>query len=352
MAKKLSPLPRRRRSSAPLQDLPGLFDNIDIDMTRDDIAGDIIRQNQHVAQAPESQSLEIDPEKLVRKSALRFISFGSGSSGNCAYIGIDRGARSTGLLIDAGVDPKLVYETLKDNKIDIDSIAGILLTHDHGDHVKYAYTILRAHRKMVLYATMRTMNGLLRRHNISRRIKDYHKAIYKEFPFEAGGFTVTAFETSHDGTDNAGFAISTPDKEHNFVVVTDTGFITDRADYYIKQANYIMLESNYDLDMLRRGPYPEYLKARITSERGHLDNAAAADYIRENYHAGLSHIFLCHLSEDNNRPELALETMRTALEARNLRIGDPANPLTAADVDIALATLPRFEASPLYILRH
>lgn len=350
MAKKLSPLPRRRRPSAPLQDLPSLFDNIDIDMTRNDIAGDIIRQNQHTAQAPGNQTLEIDPEKLVRKSALRFMSFGSGSSGNCAYIGIDRGPHSSGLLIDAGVDPKIVYDALRDNKIDIDSIAGILLTHDHGDHVKYAYTILRAHKKMVLYATMRTMNGLLRRHNISRRIKDYHKAIYKEFPFEAAGLTVTAFDTSHDGTDNAGFAISTPDGEHNFVAVTDTGYITERADYYIQRANYLMLESNYDLDMLRHGTYAEYLKARIISERGHLDNAAAADYIRTKYHDGLSHIFLCHLSEDNNRPELAVETMRNALATRNLRIGDPANPL--ADVDVALAALPRFETSPLYILRH
>ncbi len=352
MAKKITPTPRRRRSTAPLQDLPSLFDTLDIDMTRDDIAGDVLRRHRHVAQNTENQALEIDTTKLTRPSALRFISFGSGSSGNCAYIGIDRGQNSTGLLIDAGVDPEKVYKALRDNKIDIKSIAGILLTHDHSDHVKYAYTLLRANRHLALYATMRTMNGLLRRHSISRRIKDYHKAIYKEFTFEAGGFNVTAFETSHDGTDNCGYAISTPDEAHRFVVLTDTGYITDRADFYIGQANYLMLESNYDLGMLRRGTYPEYLKARIIGERGHLDNAVSAEYIRTKYHPGLSHIFLCHLSEDNNTPEVAIETMAKAITDRGLRVGDPANPLVAADTDVALAALPRFDASPLYILRH
>lgn len=346
--------PRRRRNSAPLYDMPGLFDNIDVDITRHDIAGDIIANHEkHISRAAEKQNLEIDPDTLSRPTALRFISFGSGSSGNCAFVGCeDAEGKVCGLLIDAGVEPDTVYKGLKDNKIDIRNITGILLTHDHGDHVKYAYTILRANRHMVLYTTMRTMSGILRRHNISRRIKDYHKIIYKEFEFQAGVFNVTAFETSHDGTENVGFAINTPDGEHRFVVTTDTGFITDRADYYMRTANYMMLESNYDLRMLMHGPYPEYLKARIVGQRGHLDNTEAAAYVAKAYHPGLRYVFLCHLSEENNTPAIALATMTDALVAAGLKVGDPGNPLLAADINIAVGILPRHGTSQQYILRH
>lgn len=307
----------------------------------------------HVSPSADRQNLSIDTTKLSRRSSLRFISFGSGSSGNCSYLGYDLGeGKSRGVLIDAGIEPDTVYASLRDNKIDLNTISGILLTHDHGDHVKYAYNILRANRHMVIYTTMRTMNGLLRRHNISRRIKDYHKIIYIEHPFTAGGMTITAFKTSHDGTENVGFAIETDDNEHNFVIATDTGVITPEADRYLRQANYIVIESNYDASMLRNGPYPEYLKARIQSERGHLDNREAARYIREIVRPQLSHIFLCHLSNENNTPELALENMRNALLEKGLRIGDPANPLMSADTDIALTVLPRREVTPQFILRH
>ncbi len=355
MAKKSSTSPsRRKRSTSPLNQLPGLFDNLDIDIAADDIAGKVIAEHErHVSPAAGNQDFAIDVRKLQRPSSLRFISFGSGSSGNCSYLGIDAGeGKSTGVLIDAGVEPDTVYQALRDNKIDIRSISGILLTHDHGDHVKYAYTLLRANKHLVLYTTMRTMSGILRRHNISRRIKDYHKIIYKEFEFDAGGFKVTAFETSHDGTENVGYAINTPDGSHHFVIATDTGKITDRADFYLRQANYIVIESNYDLRMLMTGRYPEYLKARIVGERGHLDNTVAAEYIKSIVSPTLSHVFLCHLSEENNTPETALDCMRKALTEKGLRIGNPANPLMAADTDIALTALPRTGISPQFLLRH
>lgn len=356
MAKKSnSATPRRKRSSTPLYDFPGLFDYMDIDLG----AGDVNESRepeipeQHVSQAAEKQNLTIDKSKLARMSSLRFISFGSGSSGNCSYIGYDAGeGRSTGVLIDAGINPDIVYQGLKDNKIDINSISGILLTHDHGDHVSYVYKMLRANKHMVVYTTMRTMKGLLRRHSISNRIKDYHKIIYIEHPFDAGKLNITAFRTSHDGTENVGYVIKSKDGGHTFVIATDTGIVTPEADRYLRDANYIVIESNYDLAMLQRGPYPEYLKARIIGERGHLENRQAADYIKSIVHPALSHIFLCHLSEENNTPEIALETMRSALLEKGLTIGDPANPLMTADTDIALTVLPRHEVSPQFILRH
>ena len=346
--------PRRKRSTSPLNDLPGLFDHLDIDISRPEIAGDIIEKHErHVSQVADQQNLGIEALRLQRPSSLRYISFGSGSSGNCSYIGIDMGeGKNKGILIDAGVEPKTVYEALRDNRIDIRNIVGILLTHDHGDHVKFAYNIVRTHKHMSVFTTMRTMSGILRRHNISSRIKDYQKIIYVEHPFEAGGFQITAFRTSHDGTENVGFSLVSNDSQHRFVIATDTGVVTPEADNYLRKANYVVIESNYDHSMLMSGPYPEFLKARIVSDRGHLDNRVTADYLKKIVNPSMSHIFLCHLSEENNTPQIALETTRNALLSLGLKIGDPANPLMTADTDIALAVLPRRDVTPQFILRH
>lgn len=347
---------RRKRSTSPINDLPGLFDYLDIDLSETGTTTSPVNTTpgeRHVARTADRQSLEIDTDKIRRPSAMRYISFGSGSSGNCAYIGYDSGeGRSTGVLIDAGVEPDIVYEALRDNKIDIRNISGILLTHDHGDHVKFVYTLLRANKHMVVYTTMRTMTGLLRRHNISSRIKDYQRIIYIEHPFEAAKFNITAFRTSHDGTENVGYSIETRDGQHRFVIATDTGIVTPEADNYLKKANYIVIESNYDHRMLMNGPYPEFLKARIVGDRGHLDNRITAQYLKSIVNPGLSHIFLCHLSEENNTPEIALEQTRSALKSLGLKIGDPANPLMTSDTDIALAVLPRRKVTTQFILRH
>lgn len=327
-----------RRLSRQLDDLPGLFD--DIDISRPDIAGDIIIRATTPQKQPEPEIPEIDVEQLEPRKALRFISFGSGSSGNCAYIGNDRG----GVLIDAGIEGKFVTEQLLHNGIDTSEVKGILLTHDHGDHIKYAYSILRYNRHMRLFCTPKTLNGLLRRHNISRRIKDYHAPIFKEFPFEIGDLTITAFEVSHDGTDNVGYSIEGDGVK--IAVVTDTGYITERADFYMRQANAVMLEANYDAEMLRNGTYTEHLKARIASQIGHLDNSVTAAYLASIASPALSHVFLCHLSHDNNCPEFALSTVQAALEAAGVKISD--HPLSPG---LQLSVLPRFAASPLYIIK-
>lgn len=327
---------RTRRLSRQLDDLPGLFDFVDID--RPDIAGDLI--DNALRQTDSDSDIPEIVDAITPQQTLKFISFGSGSSGNCAYIGTEQG----GLLIDAGVDNTFVTDQLLHNGIDIEQIHGIILTHDHSDHVKFAYSLLRRNRHMLLYCTPKTLNGLLRRHNISRRIKDYHHAIYKEFPFEVAGMTITPFEVSHDGTDNVGFAIDAA--QLRFVVATDTGYVTERADFYMRQADALMIESNYDKEMLRNGTYPEYLKARIASESGHLDNADTASYLASIASDRLRNIFLCHLSHDNNCPEIALATVTEALKAAGATISD--DPRTYA---LRLHALPRFAPSPLFILR-
>ncbi len=319
----MSMMSRRRRKNREiyLDEHPGLFDSLGVDET----------------------PLTAPVETEGRPERLAFISFGSGSSGNCAYIGTSSG----GVLIDAGVDSKYVFEQLARNAVDPATIAGIILTHDHGDHVKYAYAILRYNKHMKLFATPRTLEGILRRHCISRRIADYHKPIYKEFTFKAGGLDITPFETSHDGTDNVGYYICGAGT--SFVVNTDTGTITSRADYYIRRCRHLMIEANYDADMLRRGPYTERLKARIASATGHLDNADTARYVAAVAKSGsLRRLFLCHLSDENNTPATALAAVRDALLEASVKI--TTDTVAADDERLALRVLPRREASPLTVL--
>ncbi len=289
-----------------------------------------------------SQRLNADDEL---GKGLAFISFGSGSSGNCAYIG----TAQSGVLIDAGVDPQGVFDELRRNGIARDAVKGVVLTHDHQDHVRYVYKIVRDYNKQArVYCTMRLMNGMLRRHNISRRVKDYQVPIWLETPFKLCGMEFTAFETSHDGTDNMGFSI-TMGSQH-FVVATDMGVITPRAEHYMQQAHYLMIECNYDQHMLDTGLYPEFLKARVRGPKGHLDNEVAAQFVEQHYHDKLKWIFLCHLSNDNNTPQLALTTMRKALEHRGLTVGDASNAPDQRTRDVQLYALPRYEASPFFIL--
>lgn len=327
--------------------MPGLFDSVDIDFYPDREIEDIeaLSRSAVIRKAISSEVGQLNVHDTSRYF-LRFVSFGSGSSGNCSFIG----TLDCGLLIDAGVDADTVDKGLESNGIDVRNVAGILLTHDHGDHIRCAYTLLRRHPHMKLFATLRTVNGVLRRHNISRRLRDYHISIFKEFAFTAGPLTITPFETSHDGSDNMGFAI-----EHSgryFVIVTDTGYITPRADYYIRKANHLIIETNYDRDMLARCNRPEYLKARIASDHGHMDNRDTASYLAKIWTDKLTDIFLCHLSEDTNTPELALGTVRQALQAIGITVGDASGSIEARNAHVQLSALPRFALSPLYIFRN
>lgn len=275
---------------------------------------------------------------------VQFVSFGSGSSGNCSFIGTFAG----GVLIDAGVDPDKVFADLASKGITPDKIAAIVLTHDHADHVRYAYRIVRKNKHIRIYATPKLMNGLLRHHRISNRIKDYHQPLFKEIPIKIGGTTFTAFETSHDASDNMGFMVEVEGKR--FVVCTDTGVVTERARHYIAQAQYLMIESNYDREMLDSGRYPEYLKSRVRGPHGHLDNRETARVVCELYHPELDFVFLCHLSNDNNTPEIAIGEMRRALEEHGLTVGDATNAPDQRDRDVQVYALPRYDTSLWFVL--
>ena len=228
---------------------------------------------------PVYTDLDITPEEIAASAAasaerLYYISLGSGSSGNSCYIGTDR----EGIVVDAGVRTDKIEEMLEINGIPMSRIKALLLTHDHSDHVRYSYNLLRNNRHVSLYCTPRVLNGLLRRHSISRRIKEYHTPVFKEIPFRIGEFDITAFDVPHDGSDNMGFSIEYHGRR--FVLATDLGAVTERARHYMSRANYLVIEANYDSDMLSAGPYPEFLKARIRTTNGHLDNKDTALFLQ------------------------------------------------------------------------
>ncbi len=276
---------------------------------------------------------------------LYFMSLGSGSSGNCCYIGTKRG----GILVDAGVKTEDMVSMLASNGVSMNSVKALLLTHDHSDHVKYAYNIMRNYKHIRLFCTNRVLGGMLRRHSISKRIKDYHHAIFKEIPFKVLDFEITAFEVPHDGTDNMGFSIEFADKK--FVLATDLGAVADRARYYMSRANYLVIEANYDLQMLRFGRYPEYLKARIQTANGHMDNEDTGKFLKEIVNPELRYVFLCHLSQDNNTPNKALKAVRDSLESAGLTVGNAAETILDRKADIQLMALPRFEPSRWFVFR-
>ena len=276
---------------------------------------------------------------------LYYISLASGSSGNSCYIG----SRAGGVIVDAGIRADEIADKLDAAGISMRHVKGLLLTHDHSDHVKYSYNLLRTYRHLSLYCTPRVINGLLRRHSISRRIKEYHTPIFKEIPFRVGDFEITAFEVPHDGSDNMGFSIDFGDR--HFVLATDLGEVSDRARFYMSRANYLVIEANYDSEMLRLGRYPEYLKARIRTGNGHLDNVQTAEFLSEIINPELKYIFLCHLSKDNNTPALALSTVADALRAKGITVGRAEETLSDRKADVQLMALPRFDATRKFTFR-
>ena len=344
---------RSRRTSRIPDSHPGLFDSIETAGEADDfgisdiVADTVQRLREKAAEARDLADDDLslaaaDDEAAQRSERLMFVSFGSGSSGNCAFIG----TRSGGVLIDAGVDAPTVMRRLQENGIDFDrQVLGIIVTHDHSDHVRAAYPLLRRHLEKRLWATPKTLTGILRRHNISRRIKDYHQPIYKEFEFNVGPLAITPFETSHDGTDNVGFSIRCAGE--TFVVATDMGYATERALHYMSRASVLMVESNYDAEMLANGPYPQYLQARIRGERGHMDNTATAAHLARIWAPGMHHVMLCHLSHDNNTPELALSSVAEGLMQAGAILA-PAHAVRTPG-HVHLYALPRFDASPLFV---
>lgn len=233
-------------------------------------------------------------------------SFGSGSSGNSYYIG----NADTAILVDAGINGRNIVRNLEDIGKNIRQISGILVTHDHIDHIK-GLPDLSQRFGIKIYTTSKTWGAILQ----NRFTKHVRLSCFNEITslkeFVIGTLNITAFPVEHDAADPHGFHIESKGKKLS--LATDLGCINNESLPYLSQSHVLILESNYDETMLAAGPYPPYLKARIAGNIGHLSNQQAADFLVEQLGNGLKHVFLAHLSEHNNTPEKAIQTLEKTL---------------------------------------
>ena len=245
---------------------------------------------------------------------VKFISLASGSSGNCYYIGTEK----YGILIDAGIAVRTIKKSLKEVGIGMETLRAVFVTHDHADHIK-AVGGLGEKLHIPVYTTARIHEGINKSYCMTEKLSTCVHYLHKGETMELEDFTITAFEVPHDGTDNVGYCMNIDGKIFSFL--TDLGHITPTAAEYICKAHYLVLEANYDEEMLKMGPYPQYLKERIAGPNGHMSNRETADFLAENINESLKYIWLCHLSIDNNHPELAYKTVELSLRNKGIIVG-------------------------------
>lgn len=234
---------------------------------------------------------------------MRFISFASGSTGNCGLVSDG----STHILVDAGISMRRITNCLARLGLKESDVAGVLITHEHRDHTAALATMMKK-GTMQVYAPRTVANHL--RWTVSGM--DEHLTIIPvNEPFFLGGISVTAFHTSHDTDESVGYRFS---GSAELGYCTDTGCVTDDMMGCLLGVDAAVIEANHDEMLLRYGPYPYVLKRRVLSEHGHLSNDASALLAEKLCAAGTTKLILAHLSRENNRPELALQTVGMHLD--------------------------------------
>lgn len=267
------------------------------------------------------------------QSGLIFRCFASGSSGNCYYLG----TRQRGILIDAGISARQIQKCLREMGLDFQNIMGVLVTHDHADHIRAVGTLgERVH--LPIYTTALIHEGIDRNYGVREKLRTSRRYFEKGQEWELFGMKINTFGIEHDSTDCLGYSIDYLGQR--FVIITDCGSVNPEMEAYVRTANHLVIEANHDEHMLLNGPYPTYLKERILSPRGHQSNATCGEVLERNYHKGLRNIWLCHLSLENNDPQAAFNTVKSYLEKIDVLPGR----------DIFLRPLERTVAGPVYQL--
>lgn len=266
---------------------------------------------------------------------LNFISFGSGSCGNCYYIYTE----TYGILIDIGIGIRKLKKYFHDYGLNVKDVRYVLITHDHADHVKAVGSFSNSFGVPV-FTTNEVHEGISRNYCVRKKIApDNIRIIEKGKDIVLGDFTISVFHVPHDSRDNIGFKIRYDNVV--FCLMTDIGHVTSEMAEAINDADYLVIEANHDEEMLRIGPYPEYLKKRVSCGNGHLSNRLCAQAIAENAADRLNHVWLCHLSQENNHPELARKTVEQWL-------ADSENPVLS---QLKIDVLKRSSPSGAYILK-
>ena len=248
-------------------------------------------------------------------------SLNSGSNGNCYYIGNEDEA----ILIDAGISCRETEKRMKRLGLSMQKVKAIFVSHEHSDHIRGIAGICKKW-KLPVYITPWTLQGA----KLSSTYEGYETFQAYE-PVTIGDFSITAFPKYHDASDPHSFVVSSG--ELTIGVFTDIGAPCEHVIQHFSLCHAIFLEANYDEEMLANGRYPYFLKQRISGGKGHLSNQQALQLFLSCRAPFLSHVFLSHLSKDNNCPELA-----HGLFSEH-----------AGDTEIVVAS--RFEETPLYTIR-
>ncbi|GBE00865.1 putative metallo-hydrolase YycJ [bacterium BMS3Abin08] len=229
------------------------------------------------------------------------ISLQSGSSGNCIYV------ESCGvkLLFDAGISGIQAERRLAAHGRDIREVDAVVISHDHIDHICCAGVYQRKYG-LPLYVTPKTLMAASERHRLGRLNDITH--FQSDGLLQFGKMSVQAIPTPHDGVDGAAFVVTSNNKRLG--ILADLGHLFEGLERIIASLDAVFIESNYDPDMLANGRYPAFLKRRIKGPEGHLSNIEAAELLRRSNGDRLKWACLVHLSEDNNIPDLALQTHR------------------------------------------
>lgn len=255
---------------------------------------------------------------------IHLCTLGSGSSGNCFYIGTETG----GVLMDAGFSAKETFSRLNAVGIALSKIKGVVISHEHSDHVKGLGPVARK-LNIPVHISHSTLSQVAARAGALPAIRIFNSGE----PFEAGGLEVTPFSIPHDAADPCAFVFRV--NGTSVAVATDAGSATTLIRDKMRGVSHIAIESNHDIAMLMAGPYPWELKQRIASRSGHLSNESCAELLKELIHPGLQGVTLAHISKINNNVDLVRLTADDALSASgvpyNIATQDTPGPLVVVE---------------------
>ena len=254
----------------------------------------------------------------------------SSSSGNCTIVSHG----DTHLLIDAGVSLRRIREGIKSLGLTPDDLTGVLVTHEHSDHIGGIEMLIKYHKTPV-FASCGSGYGICCALPAADPFVNCFEA---GISFELGDITVSSFRTPHDAIESVGYRLAAGGK--TLVYATDLGSLTDEVLEAASSADIAIIESNHDKEMLKNGPYPPYLKRRILSARGHLSNNDSGKLAAKLTSSGTRIVQLAHLSCENNTPGLAWDTVSEALSRSGVEVGR----------DVELDVAPQFEPGKVYML--
>lgn len=254
---------------------------------------------------------------------MRLCSIASGSSGNCIYVGDDY----THLLVDTGISKKKVEQGLLELDVKGEELDGILITHEHIDHIQGLGVFSRRYG-IPVFATRGTIEGIKKCSSLGKLPEGILHEIKVDKRFRLGSLNICPFAISHDAREPSGYRIE--GSKESVAVATDLGTYDSYIVKNLKNLDGIVLEANHDIHMLEVGPYPYPLKQRVMGAMGHLSNELSGRLLCDILHDGLKAVVLGHLSKENNYAELAYETVKLEVS-----LGD--NPYRGEDIPIIVA---------------